>query len=224
MTRDNLLYITIGVLAGFISGYFTHEVMATRQPPPLSVLQAAQAAAMGNPHEGGAPGAGGGAAAAAGAGPVAGGAAAAAGPGATGGPPMAEIMRLREHVEKNPDDAEAILTLANLNYDIRNWERARELYERYLKLRPAHPDVLTDLGVALRGLQKFPEALATFQQAQQLEDGHWQSLYNEVVVLAFDLKDMPKAQQVLARLKQLQPNNPEVARLADEVARRSGSA
>ena len=59
MSRDNLLYITIGVLAGFISGYFTHEVMATRQPPPLAVLQAAQAAALGNPHAGGAPGAGG---------------------------------------------------------------------------------------------------------------------------------------------------------------------
>ncbi len=137
---------------------------------------------------------------------------------------MAEIMRLREHVEKNPDDAEAILTLANLNYDIRNWERARELYERYLKLRPAQPDVLTDLGVSLRGLKQFPEAMARFEEAQRLQDGHWQSLYNEVVVLAFDLKDMPKAQQVLARLRQLQPNNPEVARLADEVARRSGSA
>ena len=62
------------------------------------------------------------------------------------------------------------------------------------------------------------------EQAQQLQDGHWQSLYNEVVVLAFDLKDMPKAQQVLARLRQLQPDNPEVAKLADEVARRGGSA
>ena len=40
MTRDNLLYATIGILAGFISGYFTHEVMALRQPPPLAVLQA----------------------------------------------------------------------------------------------------------------------------------------------------------------------------------------
>ena len=98
------------------------------------------------------------------------------------------------------------------------------LYERYLKLRPAHPDVLTDLGVALRGLQKFPEALATFEKAQTADDGHWQSLYNEVVVLAFDLKDMAKAQQVLGRLRQLQPDNPEVARLAEEVARRSGSA
>lgn len=219
MTRDNLLFVTIGVLAGFISGYFTHEVMATRQPPPLAVLQAAQAAAMGNPHEGGAAGAG-----AEAGGPAAGGAAAAAGPGAAGGPAMADITRLREQVEKNPNDADAILTLANLNYDIRNWERARELYERYLQLRPAHPDVLTDLGVALRGLQKFPEALARFQEAQQLQDGHWQSLYNEVVVLAFDMKDMAKAQQVLARLRQLQPDNPEVSRLAEEVARRSGSA
>jgi len=221
MTRDNLLFVTIGVLAGFISGYFTNEVMAVRQPPPLAVLQAAQAAAMGNPHagdggEGGAQGAGAAAAT--------GGGAAAAGPGGPGGPAMADILRLKEQVEKNPNDADAILTLANLNYDIRNWARARELYERYLKLRPPQPDVLTDLGVALRGLQQFPEALARFEEAQKLQDGHWQSLYNEVVVLAFDLKDMAKAQQVLERLRELQPNNPEVTRLADEVARRSGSA
>jgi hypothetical protein len=53
MTRDNLLYGTIGVLAGFISGYFVHEVMQVRQPPPLAVLQAAQAQAMnGDPHAG----------------------------------------------------------------------------------------------------------------------------------------------------------------------------
>ncbi|HEV8240801.1 MAG TPA: hypothetical protein VGS57_15660 [Thermoanaerobaculia bacterium] len=223
MTRDNLLFITIGVLAGFISGYFTHEVMAVRQPPPLAVLQAAQAqaAAMGDAQADGA-----------GAGPFEGAAApgdprgtgSAGGAGAPAGPAMADILRLREQVEKNPNDAEAVLTLANLNYDIRNWDRARQLYEHYLELRPAQPDILTDLGVSLRGLKRFPEAMARFEQAQQLQDGHWQSLYNEVVVLAFDLKDTAKAQQVLARLRQLQPDNPEVAKLADEVARRSGAA
>jgi tetratricopeptide (TPR) repeat protein len=217
MTRDNLLFVTIGVLAGFISGYFTHEVMAVRQPPPLAVLQAAQAAAMGNPHQGDAAAAGGGAApAAAGAEP--------AGAAGAAGPAMADIQRLREQVEKNPNDADAILTLANLNYDIRNWERSRELYERYLQLRPPHPDVLTDLGVSLRGLRRFPEALARFEEAQRLQDGHWQSLYNSVVVLAFDLGDVPKAKQLLGRLRQLQPDNPEVARLVDEVAKRGGSA
>jgi len=221
MTRDNLLFITIGVLAGFISGYFTHEVMAVRQPPPLAVLQAAQAAAQGGANL---DGAGAGAGAEGGVAPgdprgTGGGPA-----GGAGGPAMADILRLREQVEKNPNDADAVLTLANLNYDIRNWDRARQLYEHYLELRPPQPDMLTDLGVSLRGLKRFPEAMARFEQAQQLQDGHWQSLYNEVVVLAFDLKDMPKAQQVLARLRQLQPDNPEVAKLADEVARRGGSA
>ena len=221
MTRDNLLFITIGVLAGFISGYFTHEVMAVRQPPPLAVLQAAQAAAQGGANL---DGAGAGAGAEGGVAPgdprgTGGGPA-----GGAGGPAMADILRLREQVEKNPNDADAVLTLANLNYDIRNWARARELYERYLALKPAQPDILTDLGVSLRGLKRFPEAMARFEQAQQLQHGHWQSLYNEVVVLAFDLKDEAKAQQVLTRLRQLQPDNPEVAKLADEVARRGGSA
>jgi len=228
MTRDNLLFVTLGLLAGFISGYFTHEVMAVRQPPSLAVLQAAQAAALGTAQADGTEGGNVPAGAApgdprgTGGGPV--GAGGMAGAGGPGGPPMAEILRLREQVEKNPNDAEALLTLANLNYDIRNWERSRELYERYLTLRPPQPDVLTDLGVSLRGLKRFPEAMARFEEAQRLEDGHWQSLYNEVVVLAFDLKEMGKAQQVLARLRQLQPENPEVAKLAEEVARRSGSA
>ncbi len=212
MTRDNLLFATIGILAGFISGYFAHEVMAIRQPPPLALLQAAQAAAVGNgaPHGdlgGAAPG------------EAAGGAA-----GAPAGPAMADIQRLKTQVEKNPNDADAVLTLANLNYDIRNWARARELYEHYLKLRSADPGVLTDLGVSLRGVGEFQAAMSRFEEAQKLEPGHWQSLYNEVVVLAFDLKDMAKAQQLLRRLRELQPDNPEVTRLTDELARRGGSA
>jgi tetratricopeptide (TPR) repeat protein len=209
MTRDNLLFATIGVLAGFISGYFVHEVMALRQPPPLAVLQAAQAAAAGgSPHGPG------------GAVPLPDGAAA---PGAGGEPAaaegaaMADINRLKAQLEQNPDDAEATLQLANLNYDIRNWQRARELYVRYLELKPPHPDVLTDLGVACRGLGQFQEALGYFEQAQQLQSGHWQSLFNQVVVLAFDLREQGRAQEVLQRLRALQPDNPEVARLAQEV-------
>jgi len=84
--------------------------------------------------------------------------------------------------------------------------------------------VLTDLGVSLRGLGEFPTAMERFEQAQKLQPGHWQSLYNEVVVLAFDLKDTARANSVLAKLRQLQPDNPEVTRLADEVAKRGGSA
>lgn len=189
-----------GVLLGFIAGYVTHEMVAARQPPRLVA--------------GGAPVA---------ADPSGGGPTPSAGPGAT--PlPMAEIQRLREHVEQNPNDADAILLLANLNYDIKNWQRAAELYERFLKLRPESPDVLTDLGVTLRELGRFDDALAKFERAAELAPTHWQSRFNQAVVLGLDQGNFARAEKVLADLRVLQPDNASVSELASEIARRRDAA
>ena len=137
---------------------------------------------------------------------------------------MAEIQRLREFVEKNPNDADAVLLLANLNFDIKNWDRARELYERRLQLKPGDPDVLTDLGVCYREMGEFQKALDFFDQAEKLAPDHWQSRYNKVVVLAFDLKDYAKAEAILDELRRMQPQNPSIGELAAEVARRRAAA
>jgi tetratricopeptide (TPR) repeat protein len=206
MNRDHVLYVTIGLLAGFIAGYVMRDVMASRQPAfqgggaPSAVPAAAMPAAEA---------------------PAAGPSGAAAAPG---GPQMAEIQRLREYVEKNPNDADAVLSLANLNFDIKNWARARELYERRLALKPGDPDVMTDLGVCYRELGDFQKALELFNQAQTLAPDHWQSRYNKVVVLAFDLKDYDGAEKVLVELQRLQPGNPSITELAAEVARRRSAA
>ena len=135
-----------------------------------------------------------------------------------------EKDRFTQAIEKNPNDAEAVLLLANLNFDIRNWDRARELYQRHLTLQPGNPDVVTDLGVCYRELGDFKKALELFEQAQTLAPDHWQSRYNKVVVLAFDLKDYAAAERVLDELRRLQPQNPSIAELAAEVARRRGAA
>jgi cytochrome c-type biogenesis protein CcmH/NrfG len=206
LNRDHLLFLVIGVLVGFIAGYLMHEVMAARQPAPRFAFQGAAPAAPATP----APGAPGNPAGAP--------------PGAAGGAAMAQIEQLRQHVERNPQDAEAVLALANLNFDVQNFSRARELYERYLALRPASPDVLTDLGVCHRESGEFQRALELFDQAQTLQPDHWQSRYNEVVVLAFDLRDLAAAQPVLEELRRLQPNNPSVTELAAEVERRRSAA
>jgi len=194
MNRDIILFSVIGLLTGFIGGYFVHEMMVERQPPRL-----AQASTDPHSNEVAAPG--------------------------PQGAPMAEITRLRERLASHPDDADALLELANMNYDIRSWDRARGLYERYIELRPAGPDVLTDLGVCLRGLGESRAALERFKEAQALAENHWQSLYNEVIVLALDFEDYEAADPSLARLVELQPNNEDVARLVEEVQRRrSGQA
>lgn len=137
---------------------------------------------------------------------------------------MPEIENLRKRVEQNPNDPDAVVALANANFDIQNWGRAIELYEQFEKLRPGNPDVLTDLGVCLRASGRLDEALATFRKAQALSPTHWQSRFNEVVVLAFDQGNYPAARAVIAKLRQIQPNSPELDRLEQEMAKRQGAS
>ncbi len=206
MNKDNLIFAVFGVLLGFFAGYFMKEVMDLRQPPRFAAGQGAPMGAPGpavNPSAA-APGAG--------------------GAGAAGGAPMAEVQELQARLEKNPEDAEAILRLAHLNYDIQRWDRARDLYERYLQLQPANPETLSDLGVCYRETGEFDRALAMFDQAQQMAPDHWQSRFNEVIVLAFDKKQFDRAEEVLDELRSLQPNNPDIEQLAAEVDRRRKAA
>lgn len=208
MNKDHVLFLVIGLLGGFLLGYVGHEVMASRQPAPASAFGG-----------GAAPAAGGGAQ------PGGGGAPApniAAG-GGGGGPAMEQVQQLRAYVEKNPNDAQAVRDLANLNYDISNWQRAAELYEQYLKLRPEEVDVMTDLGACLRNMGKSAEALAVLQRAKAKDPKHWQARYNEVLILGFDLGRMDEAAAAAAELRKLEPSNPDVTKLVTEIERRRGA-
>ncbi len=204
LSKDNVLFTVIGILVGFISGYLLHEVVAARQPPRQGAGMAMAAPAEG--QESGAPEGT----------PAAG--------GGGGGPQMKEIQELREYVESHPNDADALRKLANLNFDIRNWARARDLYERFLKLKPNDADALSDLGFCYREMKDFDKALAYFRQAQTADPNHWQSYFNEVVVLGIDQKLFDEADKVLAKLRRMQPNNSDIEQLAAEVSRRRTAA
>lgn len=192
MTRDHLLFLVGGLLGGFILGYLGHEVVAARQPPRLNTTVGQSQAAEALP------------------GRVA--------PGTT----MPEVDRLRAAVEANPDDADSVLALANANFDIGNWGRAIELYEHYERLRPGDANVLTDLGVCLREAGQVDAAVARFRQAGERDPAHWQSRFNLAIVLASDQHDYAAAEAVIADLRRLQSGNPDVERLAQEIARLRG--
>lgn len=219
MNKDNLLFAVVGILIGFLSGYLMEEAMDSRQPPRAIPGQMA-AGATGAPT-GAMPGLG--------------------GPGGPtpdmpggGGSPM-EIMRrleeLQQQLAQNPDNPELVLAVANESFDVANqvpnpagsrplWMQARDHYQRYLEMRPQDPNlpnVLSDLGVSHQELGEYDQALAMFRRAREVAPDHWQSLFNQVVVLAFNLKQFDQAQQVLEELRQAQPNNPDIQRLAAAV-------
>jgi tetratricopeptide (TPR) repeat protein len=208
LTKDNFLFALIGLLFGFITGYLMHEVMATRQPARR--MAGDPAAVTAGPAEASAD-------SAAGAPPG-------AAPGAAGAPAVAEVRELQARLQKNPKDEEAIIKLANLNFDIRNFSRAGELYDQYLKIHPGQPDVMTDLGICIKETGQPEKALELFRQAQKIAPEHWLSVFNEVVVLSFDLKRFDEADRALAHLRQLQPGNEKVEQLAAEIIRRRQAA
>lgn len=141
-------------------------------------------------------------------------------PAGSAPPAMAAVQQLRDYVATHPKDADAVLKLANLNFDINNWSRARDLYTQYLGLRDPNPDVLTDLGTCYRQLHQFDRALEQFHRAEQVAPGHWKSRFAEVVVLAFDLNQGAAADQAFGRLQALAPGQPEVAQLGAALQRR----
>lgn len=230
MNKENVLFAAVGLLFGFISGYLMHEVMMARQP--LRRLAGEGGTVSAGPGAGGAAeGAGGpGQPFAADPGPASpsvstpdpGGTAAGpgAGPGAMPPAAMAEVQKLREYVATHPKDADAVLKLANLNFDINNWARARDLYAQYLGLRDPDPDVLTDLGSCYRQLRDFDKALEQVRRAEQVSPKHWKSLFLETVILGFDLNQPDAADKAFARLQAAAPGQPEVAQLGTELQRR----
>ena len=69
----------------------------------------------------------------------------------------------------------------------RRFTIAAAAYEQALVLKPEDPDVLTDLGIALRGLGDAEGAVARFREAARAAPQHPQSRFNLGLVLLHDL-------------------------------------
>lgn len=122
----------------------------------------------------------------------------------------------------HPADVATLVGLGNAAFDALEFEEAIDAYEKALKIQPDDPNVLTDLGTAYRNQGRSDRALELFRKARALDPKHWQSLYNEVVVLALDRHEHEAADAALERLKREHPGLPAIATLERQVGAAHG--
>jgi len=197
--KNPIITAVAGVLLGFFVGWIVGQGQAVA-PPPVA------AAAAGDPHAGvpGAPSLAGQPQR-----PPEGGRT-----GGTGDPQlMAKARELETLLASDPDNYDTLAHAGNVQYDMGNYVKARELYERARAIRDDSPDLLTDLGVCYRDADP-KKALEMFSRAAAMSPSHWQSRFNSMVVLYNDLKDPAGARRQLDELKRLQATVPGIPPLA----------
>lgn len=119
----------------------------------------------------------------------------------------------------NNQVADGWLARANAYYDKGMWSDAKSAFLGYLGENPNDVNAIADLGVCYKELGDYDRALNNFNRALVLNPGHWQSLYNKIIVLGFHLGRKDEARKLMRDLQKLQPNQPDVRRLAEDIAR-----
>ncbi|HBL26070.1 MAG TPA: hypothetical protein DD490_04460 [Acidobacteria bacterium] len=117
------------------------------------------------------------------------------------------------------DVAQGWLARANGYVDQKRWMEAKEAFLRYLDEHPADVNATADLGLCYKELGDYERAIRNFDRALVLDPGHWQALYNKIIVLGYHVDKKAEAKKLMRELRRLQPKNPDVARLARDVAK-----
>jgi tetratricopeptide (TPR) repeat protein len=196
MSRDNVVYTTCGLLLGLIVGSFLIGPKLARSKLAGSNAIAATAAAPSG-DAGGASDAG-----------------SIAAPTQNAAPMAAvreQIDTLKKRIAANANDFEALVQLANLYMDAAKYPQAIDYYSRALAVRE-EPNVRTDLGICYKQSGKSDEALAAFKQVSEESPASWQAIYN-LAIMYGELHRFDDARVELAKLKQLRPSDPDVAKL-----------
>jgi tetratricopeptide (TPR) repeat protein len=116
-----------------------------------------------------------------------------------------KITELEKAALRNPGDATIWTNLGNLYFDAGMTKEAISAYERSLQLTPDNPDVITDLGIMHRDAGNFAKAVECFRKAAALDPRHENALFNQGIVLYYDLGQREEAERVWRRLLEINP-------------------
>ncbi len=139
--------------------------------------------------------------------------------GAEGSNIMVVIQKARERINRNPKDLDALLFLANANFDIQRYQEAEELYRRALEIESENVQARTDRATALYRLGRAKEAVEELQRALAIDYHHENALYNLGMIKLTAFNDREGAITAWTQLKEATKNTQLIAQLDTMIAK-----
>ncbi|MFH1196141.1 MAG: tetratricopeptide repeat protein [bacterium] len=128
---------------------------------------------------------------------------------------LQKINDLEKVVENNPGDYDSLLKLAHALNDSGFYERAIEMYEKYLAVNAQNADVFVDEGVCYYQLKKYDAAVATMKKALEINPKHQIAHFN-LGIVNFSNNKIDEAKMWWKKAVELDPST-EIAAKAQEL-------
>jgi cytochrome c-type biogenesis protein CcmH/NrfG len=126
---------------------------------------------------------------------------------------------LLEAVNRNPNDFDSLVKLANVYYDGQQFPSAIQYYERALTIHPDNPDVRTDMGTAYWYTGDAEKALAAMETSLKYRPGHPQTLFNLGWVRWQGKQDPKGAIEAWQQLLKANPDYPQKQQVEQYIAK-----
>jgi len=200
MTRDNLLFAIIGILLGFIAGFLLAGNITQReaaQRANATTAQGSQNLPPNHPQIGSDQ----------------------AGGGGEGGQQMlASVQQAMKQARENPNDFDAQLTAAKMEYQIGRYDQSIEYLLAANKVKPTDYDTLAMLGIANLDAGHFDAAEKWYKAALQKKPDDMPTVDGYCAALLSN-NNAKEAEDCINKLAKIDPTNQDVpqfrSRLAD---------
>jgi len=196
MTRENLLFAIIGILLGFIVGFLLANSISQRDFAARLGATAGQQSQNLPPNH-----------------PPIGGDQT----GKGGQQMLASVQTAMKQARENPNDFEAQVTAAKLEYQIQRYDQAIEYLLAANKLKPDDFDVLGMLGEANMDAKHYDAAAKWYKAALIKKPGDLPSLDGYCFVLLQN-GDAKGAEEAMNKLAKLDPTNQDLPQFRDKLA------
>ena len=135
-------------------------------------------------------------------------------------PPLELLSRLNQLEQlslANPQNADYMTEIGNINYDLGRYQNALDAYEKSLKLKPRDPGVSTDAATCYHNIGQNDKALALLDEVLQISPGFSQALFNKGVILINGKGDTAAGIAAWEELLRTNPNFPQRAELETQI-------